>query len=147
MNAMVLPWVVSALSLQAAFSCAHPLSGQVSRSGPDPSFAVDVQLAGRTYTNKVRPCHLYHTSAPMVTLWGTGFGRLRIDPVQLYGVHRLCHRSHDSLPLLTSNAHVIGDTLGGIGSAIALKSGSFSQNADDSFKGTFIVQPDRGFNV
>ena len=84
---MVLPWVVSALSLQAAFSLAHPLSGQVRRSGPDPSFAVDVQLAGRTYTNKVRSCHLYHTSAPMVILWGTGFGRLRIDPFQLPRLH------------------------------------------------------------
>ncbi|KAI0693937.1 esterase-like activity of phytase-domain-containing protein [Cerioporus squamosus] len=40
-----------------------------------------------------------------------------------------------------------GDTLGGIGSAIALKRGSFSQNVDGTFKGTFVTQPDRGFNV
>lgn len=40
-----------------------------------------------------------------------------------------------------------GDTLGGIGSAIALKKGSFVKNTDGTFKGTFVVQPDRGFNV
>ncbi|CAL1710830.1 unnamed protein product [Somion occarium] len=40
-----------------------------------------------------------------------------------------------------------GDTLGGIGSAIALKKGTFQQNADGTFSGTFITQPDRGFNV
>ncbi|KAI0777723.1 esterase-like activity of phytase-domain-containing protein [Trametes elegans] len=40
-----------------------------------------------------------------------------------------------------------GDTLGGIGSAIALKRGSFSQSSDGSFTGTIVAQPDRGFNV
>ncbi|OBZ77982.1 hypothetical protein A0H81_01866 [Grifola frondosa] len=40
-----------------------------------------------------------------------------------------------------------GDTLGGIGSAIALKRDSFLQRSDGTFAGTFIVQPDRGFNV
>lgn len=40
-----------------------------------------------------------------------------------------------------------GDTLGGIGSAIAIKRGSFVSNSNGTFAGTFITQPDRGFNV
>ncbi|GJE92346.1 phytase-like domain-containing protein [Phanerochaete sordida] len=40
-----------------------------------------------------------------------------------------------------------GDTLGGIGSAIALKPGTFHANKDGSFSGTLITQPDRGFNL
>lgn len=40
----------------------------------------------------------------------------------------------------------IGDTIGGIGSAIALKRGTFRQEGD-IFTGTLTVQPDRGFNV
>ncbi|KAI8970883.1 esterase-like activity of phytase-domain-containing protein [Trametes punicea] len=40
-----------------------------------------------------------------------------------------------------------GDTIGGIGSAIALKRRSFVQNSDGSFNGTMVAQPDRGFNV
>lgn len=41
-----------------------------------------------------------------------------------------------------------GDTLGGIGSAIDLKHGSFGRTGSDgSFKGTFIMLPDRGFNM
>ncbi|TCD69611.1 hypothetical protein EIP91_007034 [Steccherinum ochraceum] len=40
-----------------------------------------------------------------------------------------------------------GDSLGGIGSAIALKPGSFKKNRDGTFSGTVITQPDRGFNV
>lgn len=40
-----------------------------------------------------------------------------------------------------------GDTIGGIGSAIALKRGTFAKGPNGSFKGTLVVQPDRGFNV
>ncbi|EIN10940.1 hypothetical protein PUNSTDRAFT_133002 [Punctularia strigosozonata HHB-11173 SS5] len=40
-----------------------------------------------------------------------------------------------------------GDTIGGIGSAIALKRGSFQRHANGTYTGTIIVQPDRGFNV
>ncbi|KAK7038479.1 phytase-like domain-containing protein [Favolaschia claudopus] len=40
-----------------------------------------------------------------------------------------------------------GDTLGGIGSAIAIKPGSWKELSNGSFTGTLIVQPDRGFNV
>ncbi|KAG6845603.1 hypothetical protein H0H87_006656 [Tephrocybe sp. NHM501043] len=39
-----------------------------------------------------------------------------------------------------------GDTLGGIGSAIDLKYGTFKAS-EGKFSGTFIVQPDRGYNV
>ncbi|KAJ7079242.1 esterase-like activity of phytase-domain-containing protein [Mycena belliarum] len=40
-----------------------------------------------------------------------------------------------------------GDTLGGIGSAIAVKFGSWTAQANGTFTGTLVVQPDRGFNV
>ncbi|KAI0371998.1 hypothetical protein BV20DRAFT_135428 [Pilatotrama ljubarskyi] len=40
-----------------------------------------------------------------------------------------------------------GDTIGGIGSAIAFKRGSFAKQPNGSFTGTIIAQPDRGFNI
>lgn len=40
-----------------------------------------------------------------------------------------------------------GETFGGVGSAIALKHGTWTQNKDGSYSGSVIVQPDRGFNV
>ncbi|KAH8103411.1 esterase-like activity of phytase-domain-containing protein [Cristinia sonorae] len=40
-----------------------------------------------------------------------------------------------------------GDSLGGIGSAVAIKPGSFKQNSNGTFSGTLVTQPDRGFNV
>ncbi|KAF8149113.1 esterase-like activity of phytase-domain-containing protein [Crassisporium funariophilum] len=40
-----------------------------------------------------------------------------------------------------------GDTLGGFGSAIALKRGSWRKGADGKFSGTITAHPDRGFNV
>ncbi|KIM37285.1 hypothetical protein M413DRAFT_448582 [Hebeloma cylindrosporum] len=39
-----------------------------------------------------------------------------------------------------------GDTIGGFGSAIALKRGSFKASGD-KFTGTILARPDRGFNV
>jgi len=50
--------------------------------------------------------------------------------------------------LIPSNAtESTGDTIGGIGSAIAVKRGTFRQSFDGSFSGTLTVQPDRGFNI
>ncbi|KLO16353.1 hypothetical protein SCHPADRAFT_901583 [Schizopora paradoxa] len=50
--------------------------------------------------------------------------------------------------LIPSNAtESTGDTIGGIGSAIAFKRGTFMSNTDGTFSGTLTVQPDRGFNV
>ncbi|KAJ7863981.1 esterase-like activity of phytase-domain-containing protein [Mycena olivaceomarginata] len=40
-----------------------------------------------------------------------------------------------------------GDTLGGIGSAITIKPGTWQELSNGSFTGTLVVQPDRGFNV
>ncbi|KAF5359713.1 hypothetical protein D9756_002857 [Leucocoprinus leucothites] len=40
-----------------------------------------------------------------------------------------------------------GDTLGGIGSAIALKPNTWTIGGSGQFTGTFIVHPDRGYNV
>ncbi|KAL0945215.1 hypothetical protein HGRIS_000727 [Hohenbuehelia grisea] len=41
----------------------------------------------------------------------------------------------------------IGDTLGGIGSGIAFKFGTWLKSASGTYSGTLIAQPDRGFNV
>ncbi|EIM83805.1 uncharacterized protein STEHIDRAFT_148606 [Stereum hirsutum FP-91666 SS1] len=83
-----------------------------SRSEPDPSFAVSVELGGVTYVNKGL----------------VAFGLIPSDFV-------------DST----------GDTMGGFGSAIALQAFSKSSSGDrsdsESFTGTLVVQPDRGFNV
>ncbi|KAF9526397.1 esterase-like activity of phytase-domain-containing protein [Crepidotus variabilis] len=40
-----------------------------------------------------------------------------------------------------------GDTLGGYGSAIALKRGSWKEGRDGTFSGVLLTQPDRGYNV
>ncbi|KAG5727012.1 hypothetical protein E4T56_gene16475, partial [Termitomyces sp. T112] len=40
-----------------------------------------------------------------------------------------------------------GDTLGGIGSGIDIKRGTWAQTAFGSYNGTFVVTPDRGYNV
>ncbi|KAG8909455.1 hypothetical protein FRC02_007779 [Tulasnella sp. 418] len=40
-----------------------------------------------------------------------------------------------------------GDTLGGFGSAVAIKRGTFRKTKKGTFVGSFIVQPDRGHNV
>ena len=40
-----------------------------------------------------------------------------------------------------------GDTIGGIGSAIAIKRGTWTARSDGTFTGTLVVHPDRGFNV
>jgi hypothetical protein len=40
-----------------------------------------------------------------------------------------------------------GDTIGGIGSAIALKPDTWKLNDNGTYLGTLIVHPDRGFNV
>ncbi|TFK84975.1 hypothetical protein K466DRAFT_495616 [Polyporus arcularius HHB13444] len=105
---MVLAWVIAALSFQVATSLGRPSQLHWTRDEPDPSFAVKVQLGGKTYINKGL----------------VAFG------------------------LIPSNfTESTGDTLGGIGSAIALNRGSFSQSSGGTFKGTFVTQPDRGFNV
>lgn len=50
--------------------------------------------------------------------------------------------------LIPSNAtDSVGDTIGGIGSAITLQRGSFSKKSGGTFTGTLVVQPDRGFNM
>lgn len=40
-----------------------------------------------------------------------------------------------------------GETFGGVGSAIAMKRGTWKQNKDGSYSGSLTVQPDRGFNM
>jgi hypothetical protein len=40
-----------------------------------------------------------------------------------------------------------GDTIGSIGSAIAIKPGTWRSVKGGKFKGTLVVHPDRGYNV
>ncbi|KIK63498.1 hypothetical protein GYMLUDRAFT_222584 [Collybiopsis luxurians FD-317 M1] len=40
-----------------------------------------------------------------------------------------------------------GDTFGGVGSAIALKYGTWESHSDGTYTGTLVVHPDRGFNI
>ncbi|KAG6909435.1 hypothetical protein DXG01_000589 [Tephrocybe rancida] len=50
--------------------------------------------------------------------------------------------------LIPSNARdSTGDTLGGIGSGIDIKHGTWAQTASGTYTGTFVVTPDRGYNV
>jgi hypothetical protein len=88
--------------------------------------SVSVQLEGVTYVNKVCDCHwLSHFSPlPLCSQGLVGFGLIPSDFKES-----------------------TGDTLGGIGSAIDIKHGTWSQGQDGTFSGTFVVQPDRGFNV
>jgi mRNA-degrading endonuclease toxin of MazEF toxin-antitoxin module len=50
--------------------------------------------------------------------------------------------------LIPSNAKdSTGDTIGGIGSAIAIQPGSWNAKSDGTFTGKLVVQPDRGYNM
>lgn len=50
--------------------------------------------------------------------------------------------------IIPSNAKdSTGDTIGGIGSGIDIKSGTWKASGNGTFTGTFVVVPDRGFNV
>ncbi|KAG6909298.1 hypothetical protein DXG01_001242 [Tephrocybe rancida] len=85
---------------------------------------VSVSLNGDTYINKV---------------WQ---GSLSSEP---------CIDSHQGLVafgLIPANARdSTGDSLGGIGSGIDIKSGTWAKTAFGTFTGTLVVTPDRGFNV
>lgn len=41
----------------------------------------------------------------------------------------------------------VGDTMGGFGSAIAFKPGTWQPLENGSYSGTIVAHPDRGFNV
>ncbi|KAI1798159.1 esterase-like activity of phytase-domain-containing protein [Ganoderma leucocontextum] len=80
--------------------------------------------------------------------------RAREEPDPSYAVHvklggkKYINKGLVAFGLIPSNfTDSTGDTLGGIGSAIALKRGSFAKNSNGTFTGTIIAQPDRGFNV
>ncbi|CAK5272723.1 unnamed protein product [Mycena citricolor] len=49
--------------------------------------------------------------------------------------------------ILPNATESTGDTIGGIGSAMVLKRGTWAQHANGSYTGTLVMQPDRGFNV
>ncbi|KAJ4466302.1 esterase-like activity of phytase-domain-containing protein [Lentinula aciculospora] len=49
--------------------------------------------------------------------------------------------------ILSNFTDSLGDTLGGIGSAIAFKQATWKSLSNGSYTGTLVVHPDRGFNV
>jgi hypothetical protein len=68
-------------------------------------------------------------------------------PVSLNGVTYI-NKGLVGFGLIPSNfKESTGDTLGGIGSAIAIKLGTWNAATDGSYTGTFVVHPDRGYNV
>jgi len=108
---------------------ASPALSKPSNAEPDPRLAMSVTSNGVTYTNKVLPYHLcvceMESHSEKIGLQGlVGFG------------------------VIPSNFRdSFGDTMGGIGSAIALKRGTWKRSHDGTYTGTLLVQPDRGFNV
>ena len=112
----------------AAVSWASPL---VARAEPDPSLATSVTAAGQTFVNKVRE-NLGSSCARYIYL-SPGLGRIWSDPCKLHRLHGYVNRNVVPAAYLTID---VGDTLGGIGSAIALKRGSFTTNSDGTFSGT-----------
>ena len=94
---------------------------------PNPAYAVSVSLSGAAYVNKVRSscdCHIFYPSINSFLQGLVAFG------------------------LIPSNfKESTGDTLGGIGSAVAIKPASWKSNSDGSYSGTFVAHPDRGYNV
>lgn len=91
---------------------------------PDPANFVNVTLNGQKFIDKVSGIQM-HCHFPFNVFQGmVAFGRIPAD-------------FKDST----------GDTFGGVGSAIAIKRGTWTQNSNGSFSGSLIVQPDRGFNV
>ncbi|KAJ3478425.1 hypothetical protein NLI96_g9767 [Meripilus lineatus] len=113
---------------------ANPVPGNVPKGSNEvneltSTLAVSVTLDGLTFVNKARRFY--------VPIYLQVF---RSSPDNLQGLV--------AFGLIPSDfKESTGDTLGGIGSAIALKSGSFNQNPDGTYSGTIVAQPDRGFNI
>ncbi|KAL0581259.1 hypothetical protein V5O48_000742 [Marasmius crinis-equi] len=73
--------------------------------------------------------------------------RARDDSVKLDGV-KYVNKGLVGFGLIPSDfRESTGDTLGGIGSAIAFKRGTWTKNTNGSYTGTLVARPDRGFNV
>lgn len=71
----------------------------------------------------------------------------RDDHVKVNGV-KYTNKGLVAFGQLPANAlDVTGDTLGGLGSAMALKPGSWQKLTNGSFAGTLYVHPDRGYNI
>ncbi|THH07772.1 hypothetical protein EW146_g9209 [Bondarzewia mesenterica] len=134
--------ILSALAIQllALSLCAHARPSRHAHTAlskptkPDPSLTFSVSINGKMYVNKV--------SSVFIGIGLVGFGFIPSNATESTGA--LCEQAKDDLIMLM-DAGFVGDTIGGIGSAIALS--SFSKSLDGSYSGTLIVQPDRGFNV
>ena len=112
---------------------------------PNPKFAVSAKLNGATFVNKVGLATSRTGTRPQFDLCAqglVGFGLIPSDFLESTGECCLRFHRHLCSPRCTT-----GDSLGGIGSAIALRQGSFKQNKNGTFSGTLVTQPDRGFNV
>jgi hypothetical protein len=121
--------ILGALLSVVSGGYASPASSKPSNTEPDPALAVSVTSNGVTYINKVL---LYHLC---VCEKGSHSEKFDIQGIAAFGLIPSDFR--DS----------IGDTMGGIGSAIALKRGTWKRSHDGTYTGTLLVQPDRGYNV
>jgi hypothetical protein len=122
----MLGYVLAALTIADA-ACAVETTTASQKKKDEPSAVASAVLAGQTFVNKVRRTQrtLFRPYVSTRSPQGiVGFGFIPND-------------AKDST----------GDTIGGIGSAIALKPGSFNAKSDGTFTGTLVVQPDRGYNV
>jgi len=112
----------------AKFVRASPASAASAGDGmPATRVVQSVALNGQTFVNKVRREYFVVVvirSLTTITSKGlVGFGLIPSD-----------------------FRESTGDTLGGIGSAMDIKYGSFKASKG-KFQGTFVVLPDRGFNM
>lgn len=141
---------VATFVLFACASSAYALPGSsqavVARkklAGPDPSLATSVTFAGQTFVNK--GCAVFASSCVQRMLTS----RARKARCFRCGDRRRARRRADSTQgLIPSDAKdSFGETLGGLGSAIAVKRDKYSINGDGTFSGVLVLQPDRGHNV
>lgn len=116
-----------AILLQVVVSILHYADASPTPSLTAAKSDVSVQVRGQTFVNKVgardsgRPRHrrLNHAFQGIV-----GFGLIPSD-----------------------FRESTGDTLGGIGSAMTLKLGTWAKTSSGTYTGTLVMHPDRGFNV
>lgn len=127
-SAFVLCAAVLGLQAQGSPLEAPAAASKVSRSTA--SYPVSVALGGKTYINQVRRqrCDYGRTVFTLGFQGLVGFGYIP-----------------------SNTTDTTGDTIGGIGSAIAFKPGtwakSWSARGSNTYRGTLVVQPDRGYNM
>lgn len=89
-------------------------------------------------------------------VWALSLALLRASPVRkassdtsvVLNVQTYINKGIVAFGRIPSDAvESTGDTLGGLGSAMAIKYGTWKDVGNGSFSGTLVVHPDRGYNV